>query len=350
MSTDADVVAIDTNSRDCLEAAAATVTSQVMKAVCDATLVIKTVDSTLRGHLAAEVGAALAASGRQTALVAPAFPAEGRCTRGAVQYVHGVPALHSYFGAVGVHPARTSNLHELFPEAHAWTSDAALPTGVVIADASTDIDLDTVVASVGDPSRVLWVGSPGLAAALARAYDRRCRRDCPVVPRAGRTLVAVGSRNELSLRQLGELVPAEQIVALPTGDVGASIPVLASVLRDSGLGGLVDVSVGNTATEVGHRLAATAAAVFADGLFDAVFMTGGATARALLQAMKVDSLDLLDEPEPGVVLATTSLPKPLLVLVKAGGFGTPQTFQRLHQLFTREKDEECHEADRYHHG
>jgi uncharacterized protein YgbK (DUF1537 family) len=51
----------------------------------------KKLDSTLRGPVAAELSAALAASGRPRAVVAPAFPGAGRTTAGGVQLVHGVP-------------------------------------------------------------------------------------------------------------------------------------------------------------------------------------------------------------------------------------------------------------------
>ncbi|WP_237155350.1 nucleotide-binding domain containing protein [Mycobacteroides abscessus] len=144
----------------------------------------------------------------------------------------------------------------------------------------------------------------------------------------------------MSLRQLAELVPSEQIVGLPTGDISASIPALMSALEGAGLGGLVDESVGNTPIESGHRLAAAASAVFAAGLFDAIFVTGGATARAVLEAMEIRALSLVDEPEPGVVVATALPSASLLVVVKAGGFGDVQTFRRLHQSFTRQQVKE----------
>ena len=67
-------------------------------------------------------------------------------------------------------------------------------------------------------------------------------------------------------------------------------------------------------------------------LFDALIVTGGATARAILDALNVEALDLLAEPEPGIVAAATTGPGPFPILVKAGGFGDPDTFKRLHRF------------------
>jgi uncharacterized protein YgbK (DUF1537 family) len=54
-------------------------------------LVFKTMDSSLRGNWAAELDATMRGLGRHTALVAPAFPAENRMTKGGIQYAGGIP-------------------------------------------------------------------------------------------------------------------------------------------------------------------------------------------------------------------------------------------------------------------
>ena len=105
-------------------------------------LVYKKLDSTLRGHVAAEIRAALEATGLARAVIAPAFPAQGRTVRGGQVFVDGEPTGRGVEG---------------------------------ILDAETDDDLRAIVASVGDEP-VLWAGSAGLAAHVAatlptRGYD-----------------------------------------------------------------------------------------------------------------------------------------------------------------------------------
>jgi uncharacterized protein YgbK (DUF1537 family) len=46
-------------------------------------------------------------------------------------------------------------------------------------------------------------------------------------------------------------------------------------------------------------------------------------------------LQLLDELEPGVSLAFVSAPSPLLVVVKAGGFGDPDTLQNAYRFLKK---------------
>uniref|UniRef100_UPI00281191B9 four-carbon acid sugar kinase family protein n=1 Tax=Streptomyces sp. TaxID=1931 RepID=UPI00281191B9 len=111
------VLAVDLGSRLLDEAAAVARTRGAARAFAGADLVFKTVDSTLRGHVTAELRAAREASGRRAVLVAPAFPAEGRTTIAGVQYVHGVRVDASDFARDPVHPVRTADLTRLLPEA-----------------------------------------------------------------------------------------------------------------------------------------------------------------------------------------------------------------------------------------
>ncbi len=67
----------------------------------------------------------------------------------------------------------------------------------------------------------------------------------------------------------------------------------------------------------------------------ALLVTGGETCRALLEWIGARKLQLLDELEPGVSLAFVSAPRPLLVVVKAGGFGDPDTLQNAYRFLKK---------------
>ena len=58
----------------------------------------KTVDSTLRGHIAEELEACFAASGRKALVFAPAFPQAGCTTVRGIQLVDGIPVSESAYG------------------------------------------------------------------------------------------------------------------------------------------------------------------------------------------------------------------------------------------------------------
>ncbi|NEB79856.1 four-carbon acid sugar kinase family protein, partial [Streptomyces sp. SID14478] len=159
---EAGVLAFALDTRGVDERHAVARTEAAARLVRPADLVLKTVDSTLRGHLAAEIRAAWRGSGRGSVIVAPAFPAQGRTTVGGVQYVDGVPVHESAFGRDPVHPVRCSDLRDLLPEALRTVPGAAPGTaagGMFVCDAVSDADLDGLVASVPRADDVLWVGS-----------------------------------------------------------------------------------------------------------------------------------------------------------------------------------------------
>ena len=108
-----------------------------------------------------------------------------------VQYVRGVPVHESDYARDPVHPVRCSDLALLFPEAVLGQPDRAaeLPKliengDLIVCSAAEDRDLDLMVAAVPRLDDVLWVGSPGLAAALARrcARARAARHQSPPPP------------------------------------------------------------------------------------------------------------------------------------------------------------------------
>ncbi|MFE9003008.1 four-carbon acid sugar kinase family protein [Streptomyces sp. NPDC007875] len=147
------------------------------------TLVLKKIDSLLRGNVAAEI-AALAEDGAGVVL-APALPIAGRVVRSGVVHIGGV-ALHegdawraeplpppaSVAQALGGLPTALIPLTTVraSPPALLAALRAAVAAGrVAICDAETDADLEAVVeASLAEGPRMRLVGSGGLAVALGR--------------------------------------------------------------------------------------------------------------------------------------------------------------------------------------
>jgi len=90
----ADVWSVDGDTR-AMTAEAAAATTEAIADACGAGLLFKKLDSTLRGHVGAELAAILRARRRvrpdTVAILAPAFPALGRTTVGGRQRLHGEP-------------------------------------------------------------------------------------------------------------------------------------------------------------------------------------------------------------------------------------------------------------------
>jgi uncharacterized protein YgbK (DUF1537 family) len=211
---------------------------------------------------------------------------------------------------------------------------------LIVFSATEDGDLDVLVAAVTRLDEVLWVGSPGLAAALARRCARARGSAAPVPAPARRPLVVVGSTNPASRRQLAELSTRGDVHGVTVGvdpvpavDVlrRLTAPILTLQTPDERL-----------TPETAHALARSQAAVVHaltdDDTVDALVITGGETASTVLEPLGATGIDLLDEPEPGVVRGSLVGRIRLPVLIKAGGFGDDALLLRLCHLVRHHHD------------
>lgn len=288
----ADVFAIDARSRSVGSSAAIASTRRFTMSLKSAEILYKTVDSTLRGHVRAEIGAALKASGRKKLVFAPAFPEAGRTTRNGIQLVDGVPVDQSTYVTDPVHPATTSVLADLIP------SDAC---SAVLLDAETQDDLDTQIATIPDPHDVLWVGSPGMAQALAARISNERSSVVPTTSR--KVLVVVGSANPVSHKQcdLVEKVSGITVFRAPVARRQDSLDTL-------------------------HNLVQAAIRALETGEFGAVIATGGDTMEAILDGLGIHCFALSGEVEAGFPVGLSEhAGQPLVLGMKAGGFGTADT-------------------------
>lgn len=345
------VSAVDVNSRSQDVDASVFETVRCMQRIKDADVLFKTIDSTLRGHVVAEVEAALAESGRSTAVIAPAFPAEGRTTLDGVQLVDGVPVAETHFGLDAANPAKESDIKMLFPEA--GLIKAASPWSyrvgterILVADAGSDADLDGLVSHPDSLSDVLWVGSPGLAAAVARKCAASwAAQPAPKAAASTRVLIVVGSLHPSSREQLGVLLgrSVRDSQSSPDDGTESQVELVARVTKElsgDGYSAVYDPIVSHSTGEADEWLASAVQELFAADAFDALILTGGQTARSVLDRLGSRRIEVLSEPEPGIALGILDQPARVPVLIKAGGFGDPRTLIRLKNLLLQLQDTE----------
>lgn len=346
-----EILSINTESRYlAAEEAAAAVTSAVGRALEQDRRVFKKIDSLLRGNVGAEVAAALATAtqGRGTglAIVAPAFPATGRTTLRGIVHVGGRQNIEGRFGGDvgGALAAGGLTVEVLAGEAGRTPEDlAAHLRGVqergidaVVLDASSDRDLQAIAAAadlLDFPA--LLVGSGGLAAHIASRDEGTARN--AQLRHVSRTLTVIGSYSSLARQQTEALVAAgaEHITLDHTALEGPAVARLVAeamtrndvVLTPDPMG-TVDKAQALVVAEALAR--ATAGGI---GHCDALVMTGGETATAVLKALGAGSFTVLGEIEPGVVMSLLPEPLPLLV-TKAGAFGDAGTLARTIQFLT----------------
>lgn len=366
-SEDLDAVVVDTDSRQLSsESARARVTKAVAQ-FKDARILYKKIDSTLRGWVAAEIGAAFLEGGRPKAMVAPAFPGNGRTTVEGVQMVHDEPVHETRFAKDPVTPVREGHVPSLLAEAglseirtldvrdlgQADVVRSALENSRwVVADATADDHLKSLVYAIPDPSEVLWVGSAGLVKALGTVHPGPREEIVPekATP-VDRVLVVVGSTNDVSRKQLRRLekAPGVEAIVLSAASVAdGGEGCVENALREAGrcLGDGKSVALYSTDEEVPEGgsgrvvegLSEVVAGLSEKGLFDALVLTGGDTAVHVSRKLGAQGIMLEGEIESGVAVGTLIGAHPYRVITKAGGFGGPGTLlYALHTLLGKER-------------
>jgi uncharacterized protein YgbK (DUF1537 family) len=306
----ADVAAIDLDTRSRSERLARQRVRRAFggRAARRAAILFKKVDSTLRGHVAAELAAVRAVLGRRPVIFAPAFPAQGRSVREAHLLVKGKPAS----GDLRALLARAG-----FPATHLASASAAglraalsIGSRAFVCDAKSDADLDRIArAGLALRPRPLFVGSAGLARALARALPRRRPASRGPIP-VRAVLTVVGSAAAASVQQARRL--ARDRAALLVQIAWKRAPTRREI-------------------PVVRRLGRTLAQAMPPMHY---VLTGGETARAVLGARGIGEFRLLGEVEPGVPFGMAQ--DGTLICTKAGGFGRPETLRRCVARLQRE--------------
>jgi uncharacterized protein YgbK (DUF1537 family) len=370
---DADVLALTSESRglaDGTQAAQAVRSALVACSSPSFPLVYKKIDSTLRGHPAAELAAVMDVLGEARALIAPAFPAQGRTTLGGRVMVNGLPLEQTSFGR----EVPTGDLRRILGEEAALLPLETIRSGeprlrvalrgaggMLIADGKTEDDLLLLARAALAEDIHLWCGSAGLAGALATCMGAKPSASTvpphPTLQPSGHFLVVAGSLHPATTAQVAAARRAGAVVVQPPPEFFTSprpqgvAETAARLTRALAGGGDTVLSVLSPAdlrikrdpnkviygytkylkavspAQIAARLAQTAALALETAAPAGLFLTGGETARAVCQALDCTHLWLGGEVEPGMPwsrMADGRFPG-LLVVTKAGGFGTEES-------------------------
>ncbi len=351
LPADADVLVVDLDDRELPPTEAAARAVAVLRAWPAGTpspRVLAKFDSLLRGGVAARVGVLHARGG---VVVAPALPSLNRVVRDGVLTVEGEPlsataawategraAPGSVAAALAPLPTVLLDLptvrSTILPDAVA----RAVRHGLVpVCDGDSEGDLDAVVSAVAVLSDELpnlaLAGSAGLAAALGRTWSAAPAALPPPHVGSPGPLLVVGTAEPVAAQQVTRLteagVPEVRLpaAALLDGDwadgwpdrlaaaVGAG-PVVVRIDPDTPVAPSDSRKLSAGLGEmVGRTLART-------GPVDLV-LTGGETARRVLDALGVTRLTPLGQIHHGAVLCR--LPDGAAVVTRPGSFGSPDS-------------------------
>ncbi|HYL17539.1 MAG TPA: four-carbon acid sugar kinase family protein, partial [Burkholderiales bacterium] len=187
----AEVVSINADSRHLSAQAAADRVRAILRELIhpDAEILIKKIDSTLRGNVVAETLAMLEASKRRAAVVAPAFPAQGRTVVDGIVHVKGVPLKDTNFARDALSPPPLDPLDVLFAQADPKARVCRVAAGAAVSiapaagrqilalDSISDADLRVSVRALSTQLKdALLGGSAGIAEAVAEVCFPRSDR------------------------------------------------------------------------------------------------------------------------------------------------------------------------------
>ncbi|MCW3839884.1 hypothetical protein ONA70_07210 [Micromonospora yasonensis] len=349
------VVAIDTGTRALHPADAADRVKSLLAAYAGGAI-LKKVDSLLRGNLAAEVAALRGVLGAAP-VVATALPTAGRIVVDGVLHVHGVPLHETGLWHAEERPAPRSLAEALAPlptrpvplrVVRGGTQDlarslaAAVAAGLVpVCDAATDADLDAVCAAARlATDRPLLVGSAALAAAAARATAPDPGEPATAAPAAAAVLVVAGTAAPTIRDQLAALAPRADALLRLDPEALLSDPAAAADQVAARLAGArcAVVSIDGSAAvrpDLATRLASALAEAVAPSTMDgrALVLTGGETARAVLDRLGVARLRPVAE-QDGAVLSHTDTGR--VVVTRPGSFGGPASLTDLVRIVLSE--------------
>ena len=313
--------ALDLATREGSLEAARAATAGAVPALKHAGLAFKKIDSLMRGHTLAELATCMASGPWQRAVLAPAFPFQGRVTRGGRQYV----AERGAWVPAG--PDLVSALQILGVTAQMVSGTALLP-GITVFDAETDADLAAVVAQAGGlDAPLLWCGTGGLARALAGG-------GAPITPYLPSPILGLfGSDQAVTAAQLAACHPHWHAVPDATP---ASAKRLATALDRHGIAAVSHaLPPGTPRAEAALRIEAVFRTIVGDlPAPGTLVVAGGETLRGLCLALGATSLEVQGSVMPGVPVSRLCGGRwdGVTIVSKSGAFGHPTLLRELLRL------------------
>ncbi|WP_268807272.1 four-carbon acid sugar kinase family protein [Bryocella elongata] len=306
-SSECQVWSCSSESREANASSVEPMLARVLGRIPPAAAFFKKVDSVFRGNTFAEVASVRRLRPERTAILAPAFPAAGRLVKDGVLEIQDLSGTRSLRlieklrdqGLTVHHITASCDADELRCQ---LADDAGSEGSVILYDATVQLHLDALVNAADALEAPLWIGSAGLAHAIAESFSSGSTAIEPRVDTLPQTtnalLYFVGSTHPVTraqveaLAQHRERMPNIQVIDVPRG------PAARDLILDA-VWGLRSETI------------------------SCLFVTGGDTASAVFAALGITALRVVDEFAPGLphCHAIGGRFDGVPVLLKSGGFG-----------------------------
>jgi len=318
------------------------------------------ISSVLRGDIGSELRAVMDALHSEKAVVCPAFPDSGRTVLHGKLLVDDTPVSETHFAYHPLTPSTECHIATLLRKQGGF--QAILTIGieevekgpsylaqrileakerVIVVDAVKQVHLRHIAGALAmRGSSWLPCGSAGLARELpfALGYGNGGVRPAEPVMSGRPALLVLGSRNEVTARQLKTMEACSKIAVVPVEPIElyhrrgrpARIGQLA---REAGnaIGCGKSAVIAATLSEyvpplrrsTADILAAAAARVLQKREIAGLVLSGADTLRATCRALEVAGIRVLNELQPGIAVGELvgGTAEGMRIVVKSGGFG-----------------------------
>lgn len=381
-----EVLSINTDSRPMSSQQAYT---KVFAAACNikksgCRRIYKSIDSTLRGNLGAEIDAIMDAFVFSTALVAPAFPLYGRTTVNGIHYLNGKVLSESSVARDPISPMYESDLSKILCQ-QSKRKVTRIPleqlrndmlnllediktliaqgSELIIFDVETEDDLKKVAAVSFRLPEALVVGSTGLAQYMADGWGISVPDRVSAFPGENAPVVFVAaSASPVTAAQVASLIKEPGIFSIcfnawditaNENDVYAN-SIIEALKRNEDVVLYLDTTTeGRARSEqeaelhgiermqlsqmIVSAMAKLTKIAVSTGIPRSVLMTGGDTAKAVCLALGSCGMELLDEVEPGIPAGRLMDERRMLAAIKAGAFGSSKALCKTRKLLRGEQ-------------
>ena len=316
--------------------------------------VIKKIDSTLRGNLVEEISVLAAAFEPETVVFLPAYPDQQRLTRQGTHFVKGQRILETEFAKDLFSPAKSdcllTILEAIFPKTKIsllsqqdLTPPPSLEKGFQVfgVDAASNEDIrEAVQYFLAHFQKILWIGSAGLiqelvgyleppnpSLAVIASISQETRSQLAYAKAQGMKILAIPFEDMLSSEKTAAYLSQGSEILLKNQDLllvsGASVdPVEIEKTRQ--LADALNMDLAGINRCIQEYLGDLTRALLKNQKINTLFLSGGETAKGILDWLEAETFEILDEAAPGIpLLKIVDGPfKGLKLMTKAGGFGS----------------------------
>jgi uncharacterized protein YgbK (DUF1537 family) len=355
--------------------------------------IYKKIDSTMRGNIGEEVNAVFDVFSPDFVIIAPAFPQNGRKVINGIHYLNGhkledtevandpkTPVKDSYISRLIETQSNRRVEHLTLREldqgfeyvVNKLSSCKQNQISYITVDTYQESDLARLVEIIHHTNfSVVWAGSSGLINHLPKVYGlSEVDKAAPLLAQNKPVFLVIGSVSETGRNQLNYLLEHSNSVGLEMDSVkvlqdddskhmevkrilhaakaafklGINVALYSSkkVNETREIGGELGFTAVEISNNISKVLGEIAAEIIQSNSVKNLFLTGGDTAQQVFLQLNIHDFNLVDEVESGIPLGRVRTDKEVLIVTKAGNFGSKEVM--LKSVF-KLRGEEYDEAD-----